>query len=48
MKPNAVYLRMCMKKDNPGLKNVKGDNYFSKTELTHSSSLYRLYLGVPC
>ena len=44
MKPNAVYLRMCMKEDNPGLKNVKGDNYLCKTELTHSSSLYRLYL----
>ena len=48
MKPNAVHLRMCMKEDNPGLKNVKGDNYLCKAELTHSSSLYRLYLGVPC
>ena len=40
----VVYgLRMCMKEDNPGLKNIKGDNYLYGIwvilcDLTHSSS----------
>ena len=29
---------MCMKEDNPGQKNIKGDNFGFLCDLTHSSS----------